>query len=137
MLRSTWSPPALLLVLLMALGSVVMWIGVPLGLIYLAAHISGSSNPSAGPYVLVLVGLPIGMAIVGKLLGILDRAHSRLTGRVDDTRRPAAWMRSMRAERTSTRRTGVLDRVMLASVALAVVAFGVWFFAFAGSSLPS
>ena len=40
--------PAVLLVLLMALGSVVMWIGVPLGLIYLAAHISGSSNPSAG-----------------------------------------------------------------------------------------
>jgi hypothetical protein len=137
MLRSSWSPPALLLVLLMALGSVVMWIGVPLGLIYLAAHISGSSNPSAGPYVLVLVGLPIGMAIVGKALGVLDRAHARLTGRVDATRRPAAWMRSMRAERTSTRRPGVLDRVMLTSVILAVVAFGVWFFAFAGSSLPS
>jgi hypothetical protein len=137
MLRSSWSPPALLLVLLMAVGSVVMWIGVPLGLIYLAAHISGSSNPSAGPYVLVLVGLPIGMAIVGRLLGVLDRAHSRLTGRIDTTRRPASWMRSMRAERVSTRRTGVLDRVMLTSVALAIVAFGVWFFLFAGSSLPS
>jgi hypothetical protein len=137
MLRSSWSPPAVFLVLLMALGSVVMWVGVPLGLIYLAAHLSGSSNPSAGPYVLVLVGLPVGMAIVGKLLGVLDRAHSRLTGRVDHTRRPAAWMRSMRAERTSTRRPGVLDRVMLTSVFLAIVAFGVWFFAFAGSSLPS
>ena len=31
MLRSPWSPAALLLVLLMAVGSVVMWIGVPLG----------------------------------------------------------------------------------------------------------
>jgi hypothetical protein len=126
----------MMLVLLMALGSVVMWIGVPLGLIYVASQLADSSNPSAGPYVLVLVGLPIGMAIVGKCLGILDRAHGRLTGRIDDARRPPTWMRSMRAERVSTRRAGVLDRVMITSVALAILAFGVWFFAFAGSSLP-
>ena len=136
MLRSPWSPPAVMLVLLMAVLSVVMWIGVPLGLIYVASQLADSSNPSAGPYVLVLVGLPIGMAIVGKCLGILDRAHARLTGRIDDSRRPATWMRSMRAERVSTRRAGVLDRVMITSVALAILAFGVWFFAFAGSSLP-
>ena len=136
MLRSSWSPPAIVLVLLMAVGSVIMWIGVPLGLIYVASQLASSSNPTAGPYVLVLVGLPIGMALVGKCLGILDRAHARLTGRVDTTRRPATWMRSMRAERVSTRRVGVLDRVMIASVALAILAFAVWFFGFAGSSLP-
>ena len=136
MLRSSWSPPAIVLVLLMAVGSVIMWIGVPLGLIYIASQLASSSNPTAGPYVLVLVGLPIGMALVGKCLGILDRAHARLTGRVDTTRRPATWMRSMRAERVSTRRAGVLDRVMIASVALAILAFAVWFFGFAGSSLP-
>jgi hypothetical protein len=126
----------MMLVLLMALGSVVMWIGVPLGLIFLASRVADSSNPSAGPYVLVLVGLPVGMAIVGKCLGALDRAHMRLTGRVDRTRRPATWMRSMRAERGSTRTGGVLDRVMIVSVAVAILAFAVWFFAFAGSSLP-
>ena len=136
MLRSPWSPPAIVLVLLMAVGSVIMWIGVPLGLIYVASQLASSSNPTVGPYVLVLVGLPIGMAIVGKCLGILDRAHARLTGRIDTTRRPATWMRSMRAERVSTRRAGVLDRVMIASVALAILAFAVWFFGFAGSSLP-
>jgi hypothetical protein len=136
MLRSPWSPPAIVLVLLMAVGSVIMWIGVPLGLIYIASQLASSSNPTAGPYVLVLVGLPVGMALVGKCLGILDRAHARLTGRVDTTRRPATWMRSMRAERVSTRRVGVLDRVMIASVALAILAFAVWFFGFAGSSLP-
>src|SRR5439155_27158279 len=86
MLRSPWSPAALLLVLLMALGSVVMWIGVPLGLIYLASRVAGSANPSVGPYLLVLGGLPVGMAIVGKLLGWLERLHSRLTGRVHDRR---------------------------------------------------
>ena len=35
--RLLWSPVALVLVLLMALGSVVMWIGLPLGLIWLAS----------------------------------------------------------------------------------------------------
>ena len=136
MLRSPYSPPALLLVLLMAVGSIVMWIGVPLGLIYAASQLAGSSRPSAGPYLLILVGLPIGMAIVGKLLGMLDRLHGRLTGRREERHR-ASWLRSMRAERTSTREGGVLDTVMIVSVALALVAFAVWFFAFAGSSLPT
>jgi hypothetical protein len=84
----------------------------------------------------VLLGLPIGMAIVGKCLGYLDRLHGRLTGRHEDRRR-AAWLRSMRGERTSSRRGGVLDQVMVVSVALALIAFGIWFFGFAGSSLPT
>lgn len=136
MLRSPWSPPALVLVLLMAVGSVVMWIGVPLGLIYVASQLADSSQPSAGPYLLVLIGLPVGMAIVGKCLGYLDRVHGRLTGRLTDRRR-ATWLRSMRAERTQAGRAGVLDQVMIVSVALALVAFAVWFFGFAGSSLPT
>ena len=136
MLRSPWSPPAIVLVLLMAAGSVVMWLGVPLGLIYAASKLAGSATPSAGPYLLVFIGLPIGMAVVGKLLGYLDRAHSRLTGRYDDGPRRASWLKSMRAERTSNRRGGVLDTVMIVSVGLAIVAFAVWFFGFAGSSLP-
>ena len=136
MLRSPYSPAAAALVLLMAIGSVVMWIGVPLGLIYVASQLADSSRPSAGPYLLIILGLPIGMAIVGKLLGMLDRLHGRLTGRREERRR-ASWLRSMRAERTSTVRGGVLDKVMIVSVVLAVIAFGVWFFGFAGSSLPS
>jgi hypothetical protein len=137
MLRSPWSPAAVMLVLFMAVGSVVMWIGVPLGLIYLASRVAESSRPSAGPYLLVLLGLPIGMAIVGKCLGILDGLHGRLTGRLDESRRRATWLRSMRAERASTHRGGVLDQVMVVSVALALLAFAIWFFAFAGSSLPT
>ena len=137
MLRSPWSPPAIVLVLLMAVGSVVMWLGVPLGLIYAASRLAGSANPSVGPYLLVFVGLPIGMAVVGKLLGYLDRAHSRLTGRADEGPRRATWLKSMRAERTSNRRGGILDKVMIVSVGLAVVVFAIWFFGFAGSSLPT
>ena len=129
------SPAAILLVALMALGSVVMWIGVPVGLIYLASKLADTPNPSMGPYLLVLIGLPVGMAIVGKALGALNRAHIRLTGAEVDVYRPG-WTRSLRGERTVQRRGGVLDRVMIVSVAVAAIAFAVWFFGFAGSSLP-
>lgn len=124
-----------MLVALMALGSVVMWFGVPLGLIYLASKLADTPNPSMGPYLLVLIGLPVGMAVVGKALGALNRAHIRLTGAEVDEYRPG-WTRSMRAERKVERRGGVLDRVMIISVGLAVVVAAVWFFGFAGSSLP-
>jgi hypothetical protein len=135
--RLLWSPVALLLVLLMAAGSVVMWIGLPLGLIWLASAISDSSEPSMGPYLLILLGLPVGMFAIGKCLGALDRAHGRITGRLDERPRHAAWLRSMRDERApGRRRRSVLDTVMIVSVLAALAAGAVWFVAFAGSPLP-
>jgi hypothetical protein len=135
-LRSHWSPPAVALVLLMGAGSIVMWLGVPVGLVYLASRLADTPNPSLGPYLVVFIGLPIGMAVMGRLLGSLDRTHQRLTLTADDRRVQASWMRSMRGERESTRKRGVLDTVMIVSVGLALVVFGIWFFGFAGSSLP-
>jgi hypothetical protein len=136
MLRSQWSPPAVGLVLLMALGSVVMWLGIPLGLIYAASQLADTSAPTLGPYLLVFIGLPIGMAVMAKLLGWLNRLHQDFTRTTDDRPEQASWMRSMRGERGSTRRRGVLDAVMIVSVGLALVVFAIWFFGFAGSSLP-
>ena len=135
-MRSTWSPPALFLVLLMGVGSIVMWLGVPLGLIYGASRLADTSAPTLGPYLLVFIGLPIGMAVMAKLLGYLDRVHQSYTRTGDDRPQQAPWMRSMRGERGSTRKRGVLDTVMIVSVGLALVLFGIWFFGFAGSSLP-
>ena len=134
--HSTWSPISLFLIALMAIGSVVMWIGVPVGLIYLASRLADSSKPSMGPYVLILVGLVVGMMAVGKLLGALDRYHGRITGLDDGKPEQAAWMKSMRGDRERKRRRSVLDSVMIISVGVALLLFGIWFFAFAGSSLP-
>jgi hypothetical protein len=134
-MRSSWSPPAIMLVALMAIGSVVMWLGVPLALVYVASKLADTPNPSLGPYLLIIIGLPVGMAVVGKALGWLNRQHIRLTGTEVDEYRPG-WTRSMRGERQVERRGGVLDRVMIVSVAVAAVIFAVWFFGFAGSSLP-
>src|SRR5918992_6358195 len=125
--RLLWSPVALLLVLLMGAGSVVMWIGLPLGLIWLASAVSDSSEPSMGPYLLILLGLPIGMFAIGKCLGALDRAHGRITGRLDERPQHATWLRSMRDERAPRRgRRSVLDTVMIVSVLAALAAGAVW-----------
>jgi hypothetical protein len=133
-----WSPVAIVLVLLMVVGSVVMWVGLPLGLIWLASALTDSSQPSMGPYLLILIGLPVGMFAIGKALGALDRAHGRITGRLDDGPQRAAWLQSMRDERTThRRRRSVLDTVMIVSVALAILVGAIWFVAFAGSPLPS
>jgi hypothetical protein len=134
--RSTWSPPALFLVLLMAVGSIVMWLGIPLALIYAASQLADTSSPTLGPYLLVFLGLPIGMALMAKLLAYLDRVHQVYTRTGDDRPQQAPWMRSMRGERDSPRKRGVLDTVMIVSVGVALAGFGIWFFGFAGSSLP-
>jgi hypothetical protein len=135
--RVLWSPVAVVLVLLMAAGSILMWVGLPLGLVWLASAISDSSRPTMGPYLLVLLGLPVGMFAVGKALGALDRLHGRVTGRLDDGPQRAAWLQSMRDERGPRRRQrSVLDTVMIVSVVAAVLVGAIWFIAFAGSPLP-
>jgi hypothetical protein len=127
---------ALLLILLMAAGSIAMWLVVPIGLVYLASQLQAGSQPSLGPYLVVIVGLPLGMIVIGKLLGRLDRYYHRVTGTERDVRVQVPWMKSMRGERDSTRPFRMLNVVMVVSVSLAGLAFGAWFFFFAGSSLP-
>ena len=124
------------LIALMALGSVFMWLGLPALLVYLASRVADSPNPSMGPYLLIIIGLPVGMIAVGKLLGTLDRYHGRITGLDHGRPEQSTWLKSMRGERERRRRRSVLDTVMIVSVGTALIAFAVWFFAFAGSSLP-
>lgn len=133
---STRSPYAVGLVALMALGSVAMWIGLPIGLVFIASRLADSAQPSMGPYLLIIFGLPAGMAAIGKGLAVLDRHYGRVTATAQTTPQRATWLKSMRGERGPTRKRTVLDTVMVWSVSLCLLAMGVWFFGFAGSSLP-
>ena len=125
------------LVLVMAAGSVVMWLVSPVAWLWIASRMTDSSQPSLGPYLLVLIGMVVTAVVIGKFLGVINRAHMRVTGRLHDKREHATWNRSMRGERRSTADRGVLEQVMMISVGIALVLFGIWFFGFAGSSLPS
>jgi hypothetical protein len=95
-----------------------------------------SSQPSLGPYVLLIFGIPITMALFGKLLFGLDHIYARVTGQDSEVQFRAPWLKSMRGERTTARRLSVLEMTMIVSVSVALVGFGIWFFGFAGSSLP-
>jgi hypothetical protein len=120
----------------MAVGSVAMWLGVPIGLIYGVSKMVSSTQPQLGPYLIILFGVPLGMTIIGKGLGALDRYYIRKTGGPQERYR-AGWLKSMRAESKTKQQSQwkMLDVVMIASVSVAGAAMGIWFLFFAGSSI--
>lgn len=140
--RSFWQtvaakPAAFALIVLMAFGSVFLWLGIPIGWIWGISQVVDSSQPSLGPYVVIIIGVPVTMFLVGRVLFKLNSVYSRITGQPAQVRVQMPWHRSMRGEREPARTSSVLDVVMVISVGLAVLVFGVWFFLFAGSSLPT
>ena len=122
---------AALLVVLMAVGSVIMWIGSPVFWVWLASQLADSSQPSFLLILLILVGIVGTMAVIGRALGALNRRHQEITGRIPSRRDQTVWMRSMRGERDVHRDHGVLATVMAVSVTIALTAMGIWFFFFA------
>ncbi len=120
-----------LLVLLMAVGSIAMWLATPIFWLWLASRLADSSQPSLGLYMLVLVGIVATMAAIGKLLGWLNNTHRALTGNLPQRREQTVWLKSMRAERDAQREHGILGTVMAWSVSMALLVFGTWFFFFA------
>jgi len=120
-----------LLVVLMALGSVAMWLGVPVFWVWVASQLTESSQPSASLILLIVVGIGVSMFVLAKLLGYANHAHQTVTGQVPLRRDQTVWMRSMRGERVVEREHGILGTVMTISVSIALVLFGIWFFFFA------
>lgn len=130
-------PVALLLLILMAVGSVFLWLVVPVGWLWIASHATKTSAPTLGPYLLVIFAVPLTMWIVGRLLFRTNHLYERVTGQDAEVRVQLPWHKSLRDSANSGRRTTVLDVVMIGSVSIALTAFGIWFFFFAGSSLPT
>ena len=130
-------PAALLLVLAMAVGSVFLWIGIPVLWIYGVSQTVDTTQPQLGPYLAIIVGVPTTMWIFGRFLFRMNQAYERVTGQTSEVRVQMPWHRSMRGERDTGRRTTVLEFVMIFSVGLCLLVFGIWFLFFAGSSLPT
>ena len=124
------------LVALMAVGSIFLWIGIPVGWLWIGSRLqSDSGQASFGLYLGVLLGIIVSMVVVGRLLQGLNGAYGRLTGsEVVRVRLP--WHRSMRGEQEGRPQRQILDVVMVVSVMVAGFVFLVWFLFFAGSSLP-
>lgn len=109
-------PAAVALVLIMALGSVLLWLGAPIGVIWFAAHtLSRVGSPTLAPLVMVMVALPLVMVVIAAILRRLDEMFSQVTGYDPKVHRISApWNKGL-TERVN-RRSTVLDIVMVFSV---------------------
>lgn len=137
--RPWLKPSALALVALMAVGSVTLWLGIPLFWVWLASQITKTSQPTLGPYLMVLVGIPVSMVVVGKLLAKLNHVYGQVTGTAPRVRVQLPWLRSMRGERPHEQRhvgeLSALEKILVVAVVIAIAAFEIWFFFYSGSPI--
>jgi hypothetical protein len=124
------------LIALMAVGSIFLWIGIPVGWLWIGSQLqSDSGQASFGLYLGVLLGIIVSMVVMGKMLQGLNGVYGRLMGsEVVRVRMP--WHRSLRGDQEGRAPRQVLDVVMVISVMTAGFVFLIWFLFFAGSSLP-
>jgi len=125
-----------------ALLTINMWTGAPLLAVWVGSKVQGHLNNLSMTAVFSVV------VVLGALVFLLawgltwtNAKYDELTGRPPAARHTSPWLRSMRDEREEDTRAkfGIspIERVLVASVVAAVLAFEVWFFFFAGSSLPN
>jgi hypothetical protein len=114
--RPRIGPAAVALVLMMAIGSVLLWLGAPIGVIWFAAHtLSTVGSPTLAPLLMIAIVLPIVMIAIAAVLRRLDQKFSEVTGYDPKVHRIAAPWNKGTTERVN-RRSTVLDIVMVISV---------------------
>ena len=137
--RALW-PKRLVLATLMAVASINIFTGAPLLALWLGSKVQGSGDLTMGIVFAVIGILAAAELLLAGALSVLGRTYDALTGRPPSRRQTAPWLRSMRAERVGDEghayELSGLEKILVLSVVVAVGAFEVWFFFFAGSSLP-
>ena len=109
---------AVLVLLIMVIGSLVLWIGTPLAWLWIGSQIQGATASLGAALGAILLGVVTSVALLAILLGKLSnvyRANRRSRG-MDD---PGHF---------------VLEGVLVVSAGVTLAAFVVWFFFFAGAS---
>ena len=124
-----------------ALAAINIWTGAPLLALWVGSQVVGDSGLSMGAVFVVIVVLAACCLGLAWALTWLSAHYDELTGRPPASRRTSPWLRSMRGEREehARERHGIsaVERIVVAAVVLCVLVFEVWFFFFAGSSLPN
>ena len=125
-----------------ALCSINLWTGAPLFAVWVGSKVQGNlNNISMTALFSVVLILALSVFGLGYLLTWLNGKYDELTGRPAAARRTSPWMRSMRDERQEDveRKYGIggVERVVVICAVAGCLAFEVWFFFFAGSSLSN
>jgi hypothetical protein len=125
--------------LVAAMGVVTLniWTGAPLAGLWAGSRVAPESGVSMLAVLVVAVVIGATAYLLLRMLGYLQAAYARRTGR-PVARRQTTWLRAMSGERPAGRGGDAppltaADYVVVAMVILAVVAFEAWFFFYAGS----
>jgi hypothetical protein len=109
---------AFLMLTIMFLGSLVLWVGMPLAALFVGSRVQTATD-SVGIAMLAMLGVVIGsLVMLLPLLGWLNHKHMEI--RVARGRQDLG--------------NAALEGVIVVSATIAVVAFAIWFFFFAGAS---
>jgi hypothetical protein len=121
------------------LAAVNVWTGAPLLALWAGSRVQGGSGLSMGTVFVVILILAVLEVVLGFALTWLNARYDAVTGRPQKARSTSPWLRSMRGERedVAKKEAGVsgVERIVAIAMAGGVIAFEVWFFFFAGSSL--
>ncbi len=109
---------AVLVVLIMFIGSLVLWLGTPLLWLWIGSQIEGSTSSLGAALGVMFIGVVITISVLAMLLSRLSNVYrvSRLERGLEDTGHV------------------VLEGVLVISAAVSLTVFTVWFFVFAGAS---
>ncbi|MEX2195097.1 MAG: hypothetical protein WD844_07405 [Thermoleophilaceae bacterium] len=135
-------PRRFALAALMTVLGVNIWTGAPVFAVWVGSKVQEAQGQLSMLAVFtVVVVLAVVVAVLAIALSATGAYYDRLTGRPQGARQAAPWLRSMRGERPQeiAKEHGLtsLEKIMVGSVVGGVLAFEIWFFFFAGSSLPT
>lgn len=109
---------ALLVISMMLIGSLGLWIGTPLLWLWIGSQIEGATESIGLAMLAMLVGVVLTVIAMARLLARLSavhRANRIASGELDPGH-------------------STLEAVLVISAGVAIAAFAVWFFLFAGAS---
>jgi hypothetical protein len=109
---------AALMVAIMFLGSLVLWVGLPLACLYVGSRVQGATHSVGAALLAMAGGLAAGIFALLPLLGFLNRRHIEVRA----------------ARGLDTYGQAPLEGVLVVSAGVALVGFVVWFFFFSGTA---
>jgi hypothetical protein len=112
------SSSGLLLLVIMFVGSLVLWVGVPVAWLWIGSQVEGATQSLGAALGVAILGVAVSIVVIVPALGWLNRLHEEL--RV--------------ARGFESHGQTALEAVLVVSAAVALTAFVVWFFVFSGSS---
>ena len=125
-----------------ALVTINMWTGAPLFAVWVGSKVQGNlNNLSMTALFSVVVVLAVMVFLLAMALTWLNAKYDDISGRPPAARHTSPWLRSMRdePEHDVRQKYGIsaVERMVVICAVAGVLAFEVWFFFFAGSSLPN